>query len=347
MTTKILITGSTGYIGGSVLTTLVTSHPEYQITALLRSSPPPAAFTKKYPNVHTIHGDYDSASVISTAASTANIVIHCGDSDHEPSIRALIAGLLHRPASEPPAFLIHLSGTGIVADWKQPSRTPGTLNSKIYSDIADIDELWSLPDDALHRNVDKIVQAAWEQQGERLKTAIVCPPDIYGRGRGAVRTQSVYMPFLVRECERIGRPFYAGDGGNARSWVHVEDLMVVYLSLVEAAAAGGGGAGWGRDGYYFAASQEASQIDVSRAAGKLLKAKGIIPDSEPVQLPTKQIDAMMASMGIPLIGRYMFASNSRTRSDRARKVLGYEPAAPSLFDTLEADIDDAIASLRD
>ena len=46
----------------------------------------------------------------------------------------------------------------------------------------------------------------------------------------------------------------------------------------------------------------------------------------------------MSSWGIPHIATYMFAANSRTRADRAKKVLGYEPSAPSLWETLEADL---------
>lgn len=72
-----------------------------------------------------------------------------------------------------------------------------------------------------------------------------CPPDIYGPGRGPGRTQSVYFPVFWNEIKKVGAPFYAGEGTNSRSWVHIEDLMTVYLKLVEAAVAGGGDADWG------------------------------------------------------------------------------------------------------
>lgn len=166
-----------------------------------------------------------------------------GDSDHEPSINALITGLVKR--SEP-SFLIHLSGTGIVADWHDPTYL-GTLNPKIWSDIENLDEITSRPDGELHRNVDKIIQKAATEHGDKLKTAIMCPPDIYGRGRGPGRTQSAYIPFFCNEIKKVGAAFYAGDGTNARSWVHIDDLMTLYLSLVEAAAVGGKGADWGRE----------------------------------------------------------------------------------------------------
>jgi len=254
-----------------------------------------------------------------------------------------------------PSFLIHLGGTGVVADWQDPTYL-GKLNPKIWSDIDDIDAITSLPDRALHRNVDKIIQEAAAANGEKLKTAIVCPPDIYGPGRGPGRTQSIYIPAYLHEAKRVGAALYAGEGKNTRSWVHIEDLMTVYLKLVEAAVAGGGGADWGREvcppfariqnrdhinvsqGYYFASSSEASQLDFARAAGKILKAHGIVKSEEPRSLPFDQVDGMVSAWGVPHIGTYIFAANSRTRPDRAKKTLDYEPKAPSLWDTMEADL---------
>ena len=95
-------------------------------------------------------------------------------------------------------------------------------------------------------------------------------------------------------------------------------------------------------GYYFVASSEASHLDFARAAGKILKAHGIVKSEEPRSLPLEQVDGMMSAWGVPHIGTYIFAANSRTRPDRAKKALDYEPKAPSLWDTMEADLLDCI-----
>lgn len=260
--------------------------------------------------------------------------VYNGNSDHEGSIKALIAGLLRRPS---PSFLIHLGGTGIIADW-QESTYIGKLNPKVWSDISDIEAITSLPDNALHRNVDKIIQAAATTHGDKLKLAIICPPDIYGPGRGLGRMQSVYMPEFFQEIKKVGAPFYVGEGTNTRSWVHIEDLMTVYVKLVEAAVSGGENADWGKTGYYFASSQEASQLDVAKAAGKILTKHGLIQQEEPKQLPIDQVDAMMESRRYPGMGRYMFAANSRSKAERAARLLGYEPKAPNIWETMESDL---------
>lgn len=207
-----------------------------------------------------MRGDYDSFDTLAQAASEADVVVRkcdfvserlrvhthadCGNSDHEPSLNALIAGLLRRSS---PGFLLHLSGTGIVSDYYIEEQL-GKLNPKIWSDINDIDTISTLPDYALHRNTEKILFDTIAAHGDKLKIAIMCPPDIYGKGLGPGKTNSVFVSCLVSEVKKHGnRVFYYNEGTNTRSWVHITDLMQVYLKVIEAAVAGGEGATWGRE----------------------------------------------------------------------------------------------------
>lgn len=82
--------------------------------------------------------------------------------------------------------------------------------------------------------------------GDRLKCAIICSCGVYGPGKGPGRAQSQLVPLFCDEIiNNTKRAFYTQSGGNARSWVHIDDLVAVYIKLVEAAAAGGGNADWG------------------------------------------------------------------------------------------------------
>lgn len=60
-------------MGGSVLHTLITAHPEYEITVLLRKSC--AGFVDKYPNVKVVKGTFDDSDLLTQAASKADIVV--------------------------------------------------------------------------------------------------------------------------------------------------------------------------------------------------------------------------------------------------------------------------------
>ncbi|KAF1950633.1 NAD(P)-binding protein [Byssothecium circinans] len=337
MAPKLLITGGTGYVGGSVLHTIITAHPEYEIIAHLRNVP--ETFASTYPKIKIVKGDYDSTDILTEEASKADVVVHNGDSDHEPSLNAIIAGLLRRST---PGFLLHLSGTGIISDWAD-EKYLGKLNPKIWSDIDDLDEIRLLPGYAFHHNTEKILHSTAAEQGDKIKIAVICPPDIYGKGLGLGKTWSVFLPFFAREIKSLGgKVFYYNEGSNTRSWVHIEDLATLYLKIVEAAVAGGANFGWNKEGYYFTGTQEYSYMSIALGVGAILKKHNLINSATPVKVPLDQIDTMAKHPRFPKLGRYMFASNARSRPHRVEKLFGYKGTKPGPLEDLEKEVLDAM-----
>lgn len=177
---------------------------------------------------------------------------------------AITAGLAAHPPNAS-KYWIHTSGTGILCYADIEIGAYGEASRKVYDDIADVKELTSLPDTAPHRDCDKVVLAAAAgtssaQHGDGrdgpIKTAIVCPPTIYGTGRGQGNTRSIQLPALAKGFLQKEHGFYVGAGETYWTNVHVHDLSKVYLKIVEAAAAGGGSATWGAEGYYFVENGE-------------------------------------------------------------------------------------------
>lgn len=166
-----------------------------------------------------------------------------GDGDHANCLKAMVAGLLRR---HKPSYLIKLSGTGILYDYPDQKEYLGLVNPKVYSDVDNIDEITSRPAHAYHMYTDSIVREAALKHGEKIKTAIVCPPDVYGRGHGPGRQLSWFIPFFVESIQKLGVAFYMKEGSNARGWVHIDDLTQIYVSLVEAAVSGNESVSWGK-----------------------------------------------------------------------------------------------------
>jgi nucleoside-diphosphate-sugar epimerase len=332
-------TGGTGFIGGSVLHTIATSHPEYDITVMLRKIP--EAFQSTYPNIKIVQGDYDSVDIITKNAAVADIVVHNGDSDHEKSLNAIISGLLSRPT---PGYLLHLSGTGIVSDWANEEYL-GRLNPKVWSDISSLAEIQDLPYNALHRNTELILHETVRLNHDKINIAIMCPPDIYGKGKGLAKTHSALVPMYVKEIKHLGgEVFYYGEGTNTRSWVHIDDLMRIYLKVIEAAASGSGAEYFNENGYHFAATQEHSQLDVANVVGRILHKQGDVADARPFPISLEQLDCLLKVPGYEKLARYLFASNSRTKAERAERLHGYKAEAPGLLESLESDVLDALKS---
>ncbi|KAJ6597118.1 nucleoside-diphosphate-sugar epimerase [Mycena vulgaris] len=333
MAPQILITGSTGYIGGSVLAAITAAHPEYAITAILRKVS--QRYVDAYPRVKTIVGDYDSADVLAKAASESDIVIHAGDSDHKGAMEALLTGLGRRTS---PSFLIHLSGTACISDVY--SGKYGVLNERVWSDVDDIEELATLPEDRIHRHVDKLVWEAAATHGAHIHTAIMCPPDIYGKGHGPAMTQSFMVPFFYDAILAHKSAFYLAKGENVRSLVHIEDVMSLYVSVVEEAVTSFETGivrdeCWGKNGFYFNSSSELAWKDVAAATGKIMASLGLIETPEPKECSLEDVKGMLGGTGLSF---YMFGSNSRSRADRGSSLFGWKATGPTFMEILEADL---------
>ncbi|UPK92247.1 hypothetical protein LCI18_003182 [Fusarium solani-melongenae] len=336
MAPSIFLTGATGYTGGTVLNTLVTAHPDYNISVLLRK--PIASFSDAYPGVKVLLGDFDSTDLLKDAASKADIVIHHGNSDYVPAVKSLIAGVIERAQASKPAFYIHLGGTAIIADYNNL----GELSPKVWSDVDDLDAIWSFPAESIHRETEFLIQEAWSKYGDKLKTAVVCPPNMHGKGTGPGRADSFYVPSFWAESLKLGATFYLGSGSNIYSRAHVEDVAQVFLKLVEAAVDGGQGADWGRQGYYFTAVEEVTQYDIAVAVGKILKSKGQLSTEVPRQVSLEELDSMLTYIPLEGTARLLFGSNSRSKPDRAQKWLGFKPQRRGFLESLEDDLSSAM-----
>ncbi len=181
--------------------------------------------------------------------------IDFADADHEAAATALCKGLAaHSP--EDPGYLIHTSGTAILVVDDIQAKTYGWAADKVYDDWDGLAVVTSLPDDAPHRNVDKAVLNASEDPSGPLKTAIVCPPVIYGKGRGP-GNQRGHPPYELARCTIENKEgLQVKQGENFWPNVHVYDLSDCYLKLVEAAAKGEENVTWNKEGYYFAENGE-------------------------------------------------------------------------------------------
>ena len=291
-----------------------------------------------YPKIHLVYGDLDSVDLLIKEASKADIVCHFAHADHEASAHALLKGLAQRKSSanaDRPGFFIHTSGTGILLFEDIRSHTFGEASEKIYDDLEGVREVTSLPDDAPHRNVDKIVLAAGSEHGDKIATAIVCPPTIYGQGRGPGNRRSHQVPELCKATLKVGHGIKVGAGKTFWGNVHVHDLSDLYLKLVEEAAVGGSTrewpdkpAVWGADGYYFCENGEHVWGEVSQWVASEAKKQGLIETDDVESLSPEKANELTPW------GAALWGANSRARAKRARTVLKWEPKGASLKDEI-------------
>jgi nucleoside-diphosphate-sugar epimerase len=329
MAPKLFLTGSTGYIGGDFLYLVAEKHPDWELTCLVRNSDKGAKIAAAYPKARLVYGDLDAVDVIEEEASKADIIYHFANCDHEASAKAITNGMDRRSSSSP-GFWIHTSGTGILT-WETFDRGCfGDELPKKFNDWDGVQELMNQPDHALHRVVDKIVIAAGS---DKVKTAIVCPPTIYGPGRGPDNQKSMQAYKAAAAMMKIKQGFVVGKGVNVWHQVHVQDLSDLYLLLGEAAATGGPPATWNEQGYYLAENGEFVWGDVLKAIAKDAHSKGLLPQ------PTTKGYSADEAQAVLWFGHYAVGSNSRGESIRGKRLLGWKPYRPLLMEEVPTIVD--------
>jgi nucleoside-diphosphate-sugar epimerase len=292
---KVFVTGATGYIGGSIAAALRTAG--HEVAGLVRSAP--KAEQLRALGVTPVPGDLDDAAVLAREARAADAVVHTADADHRASVEAMLGAL----AGSGKLF-VHTSGSSIVGDgaWGEASAT-------IFEDET---PFTPGPGRAARVAVNERVLAAAR---DGVRAVVIAPSLIYGEGRGLHR-ESIQVPKLVALARKHGVPRHVGRGENIWSNVHLDDLVDLYLRVLEKGTAGAS---------YYAENGETSMREVCAAIGRALGMNG--------RTAPLTREESIAEFGEGA-ATYTYGSNSRVRATRARRDLGWSPHAPALLDSI-------------
>ncbi|KAF5572232.1 nad dependent epimerase dehydratase family [Fusarium pseudocircinatum] len=324
MAPQVFILGATGLIGGDLLYSIIQQGLKWNISCLVRNENRGAVVSKTYPNVRLVYGDLDSLDTIEREAAASDLVYSAANIDHLESARAIIRGLKSRKS---PSWYIHTSGAGILGWETRDLKSFGRSLPRSYNDWDGLKQLTSIPDHAPHRDVEKTVLEA-HNGSPNLYTAIVCPPLIYGVGRGPGNQHSVQANLVASSIMKYGQGFTLNGGQNVWNTVHVHDLSKLFVLLGEAAINGGDPATWNDEGYYLAENDSVRLSDLVRATVNLEYKRGLIKTNEVVDLSHQQVDEICPDYDV------YCGTDSVGTAIRAKKILGWKPDSPSLLDTL-------------
>ena len=293
---KVFMTGASGYIGGTVADSLIKAG--HSVAGLARTEE--AAARLRGHGIEAVRGDLSSHGVVKNAARGADAVINCANADDPFVVAAIIEGL----AGSGKAFL-HTSGSSVVGD-----KAAGKYSARIHHE----DTPFEPPPEKIQRHA--VQRAVLASSSREVRSVVLCPCLIYGRGRGA-NPDSIQVPNLIRQAVKSGVPRYIGDGENVWSTVHIEDVADAYLLALAAARPGS---------FYFLENDEASLKSIVESIARLIGAKRS-PESW-------SIDEAVAEWG-PQSAWFSLGGNSRVNADKARKMLGWNPAGADLFHEIE------------
>lgn len=323
MAAKLLVTGATGYIGGSVLSTLLASEDvnikKLTFSALVRKKEH-CELLEKHGVKAILFSGLDDIEAVKKAASEHDIVINTASAFHADAAAAIIEGLAERQkATGKQVHLIHTSGTSSLGNWP----TSGTSTEPhVFSDHEDMhDYLVQRAEIESYgqRNTDVVVLKNGEAAG--IKTYILMSPTIYGIGTGLFNRTSIQIDSFMRAAKRDGHTVVIGSGETEWDHVHIADLCALY-ELVLSRILKGDDLPSNRKGLYFNETGHHTWREISERVAKTGKQAGILPTDEVREITSEEaIDVLNCPAEVSVLG---FASQSRSKADLARAI-GWRP----------------------
>lgn len=325
--TKVLITGATGYIGGSILSHLQSSASqairELEISVLVRNDTRAEYFSSIGLKVYTIR-DLDDLGAIKAAASENDVVIHTASGYHTASARALIEGLGMRKKLKRDAdlYYIHTSGTSNLADRPisqtyTESRVFSDKDADIYTYLKQRDNIEPYP----QRTTDLVVVETGEI--EDVPTTIIMSPTIYGVGSGKFNRLTIQYPLQMKAAVASGRAEYVGDGRGVWDFVHITDLAQLYEIVLLDRVQGQRAIPVGEKGFIFSGTGTFTWKDVAQRIAKAGIKLGQLTDTETRSISLEEA-AVKWVRGDEQLCELGFASNARSRAEIGKE-LGWEP----------------------
>ena len=293
---KIVVTGVTGYIGGSVAMKLLGRG--HDIVGLVRDESKAALL--KGLGIEPLAGRIDDLDFVRQAARSAHGIVNAADADNTFVVDACLNAL-----SSTGKFFVHTSGSSIIAD-----RAEGNKSDKIFHEDIPFEPV---PEKAARTAIHRIVLSS---ALTGVRSIVLCPSLIYGSGSGLKR-DSFQIPQLMALAKTSGAGRYVGNGENIWSHVHIDDLCDLYALAIDKAAAGS---------FFFVENGEASMKSIAQSIARSLgfgDRTMSIPMAEAVEL----WGATTA--------HYTMASNSRVSSLKARKLLDWHPSRRPLLQDID------------
>lgn len=247
---NIFITGSTGYIGGSLSVYLCNAG--HHIRGLARNPDKAEQLTAR--GIEPVIGELNDSELLTYEAQRADAIINAANSDDLNTVETLLTAI--RGTNKP---LLHTSGTSVIADMSDGNKS----NNVIFDENS---TLYIPPEKQARRAIDEKILGT-----KGIRGIVLCNSLVYGEGK-LPDTHSVQIPLLINQALDSGVVRIIGKGLNIWSNVHIDDLCELYRLALENAPSGA---------FYFVENGESSFAELGAAIAKRLEIEG--PQSCPIE----------------------------------------------------------------
>ncbi|KAG5789428.1 hypothetical protein H9Q69_011524 [Fusarium xylarioides] len=295
---SVIVFGASGFVGAPYTKALKQAHPDWSITAYVRS--PQSASQLNADRV--IVGDFSDFEKVKAASADHDIAVNAGNSFTADPVAAIIAGQKSRGTK---GKVIHISGGGNFIDFG----TSGSFNpeSKVWND-ANEDDIKAIHKEMFNGQSDTLVLEAGNGE-DGIDTYIVC-----------------HLLFTV--ARPLGYVPYVGEGIAVLSTCHILDLVDFLVKISDVAAQGPAeGSPYSR--FYMLETSRVAWKDLATELAKMMHARGIFSSPAP-----KSVEFEQAGEGEV---KYLVGSNMLMKGDRAA-AMGFEAKHPSILTQIYEDL---------
>ncbi|KAF4332276.1 NAD(P)-binding domain protein [Fusarium beomiforme] len=318
---SVIVFGASGFVGAPYTRALKQAHPDWSITAYVRSTQPESQLKSTLHADRIIVGDFSDFEKVKATSAEHDIAVNAGNSFTADPVAAIIAGQESRPTK---GKVIHISGGGNFIDFG----TSGNWNpeSKVWNDSKE-DDIKAIHKEMFNGQSDTLVLEAGLGD-DAIDTYIVCPPVVYGGASVNSPGMGIGYKLITGNAKPLGFVPYVGEGTAVLSTCHILDVVGFLVKISDVAASGPAqGSPYSR--FYMIETSRVAWKDLATELAKVMHARGIFSTAEP-----KSVEFEQAGEGEV---KYLVGSNMLMKGDRAA-AMGYKAKHPSILTQIHEDL---------
>ncbi|GKZ20534.1 hypothetical protein AbraIFM66951_005859 [Aspergillus brasiliensis] len=345
---NVLITGVSGYLGGTLLArlSLVQLTGVDQIFALVRTDAQADA-CRRYGAEPLQFNAYNPTAVheaiVTNRITIVYFLIGCDQFDNQEFfIQALAES---KKITRQEVHFIFTTGTKQFGSYCGAPTDRPLLDTE--PDLYEIQKAqrsehpWALT--SVKANCDVIDKA--DEYG--VRTYIFSPCMVYGRGEGFGNRISIQVVDIVRAAKGAGRVYKVEADRNEWPVCHITDNTNLYIQIL-LSILNGKNPGYGKSGYYLASSGRIAWDDVYEAMAIALAKRSVIDDATVVQADDAALEKMATALGTykSFVGARIAGLSTYTAEHG--KELGWSPQYPPqhILEAADEEVDFILQNLK-
>ncbi|KAK7926608.1 hypothetical protein PG985_003606 [Apiospora marii] len=330
MSHNILITGASGYLGGTLLARWAAADlPPYgKLYALVRTAQQAEAVKQKYGAEPLAFDPYDESAVLrGVVDNKITVIYHLIDAFQSESQVYMIKALAEvKKTTGQAVHFLHTSGAKIFSSHAGAphDRELRDNDPELYQIQKRQQAPHAMMQTPVHTNNTVIEQC--ELHG--VKSYIFVPCIVYGQGEGFGNVISIQTVAIVKAAKALRRVYRTDEGRPTWPVCHVLDNTNLYLDILRRILQDeGAGIGSGRNGYYLAASGSVAWDDLYAALAAALAKRDdhVIDDARIEMADSATLAKMGEAIGCPPEFVPVHLGGKCTFTARCGEEIGWKP----------------------